>query len=48
MEEILGQISNIGFPIVLSVYLLVRLEGKMEKLSESISELSKTISTINK
>jgi hypothetical protein len=48
VEEFLGQISNIGFPIALSVYLLVRLEGKMERLSESINELAKTIGTINK
>jgi hypothetical protein len=48
MEELFNQIANFGFPIVLSVYLLVRVEGKLEKLSESINELSKTIASIGR
>lgn len=48
MEEIVKQIANFGFPIVLSVYLLVRVEGKLEKLTESINELSKTIASMNR
>ncbi|PHV70190.1 YvrJ family protein [Sporanaerobium hydrogeniformans] len=40
MEELLVQISNVGFPIALSVYLLVRLEGRMEKLTDSIVKLT--------
>ncbi len=40
MEEILMQVSNIGFPIVLSMYLLVRLENKMEQLTASIQRLT--------
>ncbi len=43
MEEIYTSIANLGFPIVLSIYLLVRIEGKLNQLSESILELSKTI-----
>ena len=34
------QISNIGFPIVLSMYLLVRIENKMEQLTASIQRLT--------
>lgn len=48
MEDIFAQIANFGFPIALSIYLLVRLEGKMEKLTESINELSKSIASIDK
>ena len=48
MEELLQQIGNFGFPIVLSLYLLVRVEGKLEKLSESINELSKAIALMVK
>jgi hypothetical protein len=48
MEELLQQIGNFGFPIVLSVYLLVRVEGKLEKLTESINELSKAIAMMVK
>lgn len=46
MEEIYTGIANLGFPIVISVYLLVRIEGKLNQLSESIIELSKTIAAI--
>lgn len=40
MEELLSGISNFGFPIILSMYLLIRIEGKMDKLSENIAKLS--------
>lgn len=46
MEEIYSNIANLGFPIVISIYLLVRIEGKLNQLSESINELSKTIEKI--
>lgn len=36
-------IASVGFPIALSMYLLVRIEGKLQTLSESINELSKNI-----
>lgn len=48
MEDIISQIANFGFPIVLSVYLLVRVEGKLEKLTESINELSKAIASMDR
>ncbi|MDO5718654.1 MAG: YvrJ family protein [Tissierellia bacterium] len=43
MEEILQYVANLGFPIALSVYLLVRLESKMEQLTDSIKSLSSAI-----
>lgn len=46
MEEIYTHIANLGFPIVISIYLLVRIEGKLNQLSESINELSHTIGKI--
>ena len=36
-------VANIGFPIALSMYLLVRIEGKLSYLTDSINELSKNI-----
>ena len=45
MEDIYYNIGNLGFPIVISIYLLVRIEGKLNQLSESIIELSKTIAS---
>ena len=41
-------IANVGFPIALSMYLLVRIEGKLQMLSDSITELSKTLVEFNK
>ena len=36
-------IASVCFPITLSMYLLVRIEGKLQTLSDSINELSKNI-----
>ena len=36
-------IASVGFPITLSMYLLVRIEGKLQNLFDSINELSKNI-----
>ncbi|MDB8804417.1 YvrJ family protein [Romboutsia sp. 1001216sp1] len=35
--------ASVGFPIALSIYLLVRIECKLQILSDSSNELSKTI-----
>ena len=43
MEEILTLIANFGFPIVVSAYLLVRIEGKLEKLTAAITDLAKVV-----
>lgn len=45
MEEMFTGIANLGFPIVISIYLLVRIEGKLNELTASIIELSKTIAS---
>ncbi len=47
MEEVLKAIANWGFPMVISVYLLVRVESKLESLEHAIKELSLTIARIN-
>ncbi|HHY13916.1 MAG TPA: YvrJ family protein [Thermoanaerobacterales bacterium] len=44
MEELFTPIANLGFPIVVSIYLLVRVEGKLGKLTDSINELSRVLS----
>lgn len=43
MEDWVMQISNYGFPMVISIFLLVRVEKKLENLSMSINELAKVI-----
>ncbi|MBU3810903.1 MAG: YvrJ family protein [Candidatus Niameybacter stercoravium] len=40
MNEVLTQIGNFGFPIILSMYLLIRIEGKIETLAGTITHLS--------
>lgn len=42
-DELISNIANIGFPISISCYLLVRLEKKLEELNSSISELTKAL-----
>jgi hypothetical protein len=43
MEEVVILIGNFGFPVAVSLYLLVRLEGKLETLTESIHSLSEVL-----
>lgn len=47
MEEIVTLVGNVGFPIAISMYLLVRIEGKIEHLTNSINLLSKVIEKRN-
>lgn len=42
-ENIFEYVANVGFPIILSIFLLFRIEVKLEKLSESITDLNKAI-----
>jgi hypothetical protein len=43
MQEFFTAISNFGFPIVLTGYLLIRYEGKIEKLAGTISKFSEIL-----
>ena len=43
MEEMLKLVGNFGFPIVLSAFLLVRIEGKLNEFSSSMIELAKAV-----
>ena len=43
METILQAIGNLGFPIVVTAYLLVRIENKLEGLAASITSLANVI-----
>ena len=47
-SEIQTLIANVGFPIAISMYLLIRIEGKLQCLTESINELSKNIISMKK
>ena len=39
MENIITNISNVGFPVVVSVFLLLRFEKKIDELTKAITEL---------
>lgn len=43
MEELLQSFSNYGFPMVISAYLLIRFEGKIEHLATCIRDLAEVI-----
>lgn len=45
MDQLLNYAANYGFPMIVSVFLLVRIEGKLEQLTGSINELAKVIAT---
>lgn len=43
MSSLISLISNLGFPIVLCIYLLTRIEEKLDRLSENIFSLSEIL-----
>ncbi len=43
MDELAPIISNLGFPIVVSLYLLIRVERKLDELKACIKETSRNI-----
>lgn len=43
MEGLFTSVANLGFPIVVSIYLLVRIEGKLDALTGSIQQLTQAI-----
>jgi len=46
MNEIYDAISQVGFPILISLLLLVRVEKRMESLGEKIERLNDGINTL--
>ena len=46
MEDLLNLIGNVGFPIAVSVYLLIRVESQLIKLTTAIGELREAIITL--
>ena len=45
INELVRLIGNVGFPVAVSAYLLVRLEKQITNLSYSINRLNTIIST---
>lgn len=46
MTEVWQGVANFGFPIVVSIYLLVRIEGRLENLSECINKLAQVLAEL--
>ncbi|WP_195334995.1 YvrJ family protein [Paraclostridium bifermentans] len=40
-------VSNLGFPAIVNMYLLIRIEGKLENLNTIINSLSNNIYELN-
>ncbi|WP_143318403.1 YvrJ family protein [Clostridium sp. HBUAS56017] len=45
VNNFIGLIGNVGFPVAVSAYLLIRLEKQINGLSSSINKLNTIIST---
>ncbi|PWA09026.1 YvrJ family protein [Pueribacillus theae] len=46
METWMPLISEVGFPAVITLYLLHRIEAKLEKLNDSITALPRKMSEV--
>lgn len=47
MEELMNLVSNVGFPIAVCTYLMIRMESKLDKLNDTIVTLSTVINKNN-
>ncbi|WP_279146133.1 YvrJ family protein [Clostridium tyrobutyricum] len=45
-DELVKLISNVGFPAAVSIYLLVRLDKRLEDLTKDLSKLTNAILTV--
>lgn len=43
MNDWVSLLADVGFPAAVTLYLLVRIEGKLEALNLSITELTQSI-----
>lgn len=46
LEDLAPVIANLGFPIVVSLYLLLRVEKKLDEIGASMAEVVKAISKL--
>ena len=45
MDELIGAVSNVGFPMAVTAFLLVRIEGRLGQLNDSIQKLTQVIAS---
>ncbi len=46
VEELAPVIANLGFPVVVAMYLLMRVERKLDELGSSIADILSAISKL--
>ena len=46
MDELLKSVGQYGFPMVVSVYLLIRFESKIDALTKSIDSMNISITNL--
>lgn len=47
-DQLVNLISGVGFPIAVSIYLLIRFENKIDELVKSIQDLKEDIAAVIK
>lgn len=47
-EQLIKIVSDVGFPISVSLYLLLRIEKKLDEITKTLISLDKTISSTMK
>ncbi|MDO5037504.1 MAG: YvrJ family protein [Tissierellia bacterium] len=46
LEDILALVANTGFPIVVASYLMVRMEARLDQLSQALAKLNHLLEKI--
>jgi len=46
IEELTPLIANLGFPIVVALYLLIRIETKLAQMTDQVNDVLKAISKL--
>ncbi|AJD28011.1 YvrJ family protein [Clostridium botulinum] len=47
-DQLIKLISDVGFPIAVSLYLLLRIEKKLDEITKALTSLDKTITSAMK
>jgi len=48
MNDMLRAIADVGFPIVIAVYLLIVFGGKLDRLTDAVDKLSRYVEGLGK
>jgi len=48
VDSMYEQLSDVGFPIAVSLYLLLRIEKKLDEITKALTTLDKTITSVMK